>query len=138
MRTRVAAIASGLSVVAAVAVGVWQSASACIYKGVNEVPAGSGAPVEEEYCAGSLIDVNGPSALIALAVPVIISLGGWLSIRARKRAPVWAAVILLLIFSVLGAASVGIFYLPSFLLLAVGAAISSKESPPGPVDDSVD
>ena len=125
------AIASALGVLAAIVIGAWQAFYPCIYRGVKSAPAGSGARVGEEFCAGSLVEVNGPNVMIVLAVPVLIGFGGYLAVRTNRRVPAWIAVILLFIFCLLGAASVGIFYLPSFLLLAVAAATLNKPTPTG-------
>lgn len=76
--------------------------------------------LERSACA-SLIEVNGWWVLGLLSVPVLLSIGGFLSARARIRGLVWAVAALLLAFGVPGAFSVGIYYLPSVVAMVVAA-----------------
>ena len=66
-----------------------------------------------------LLEVNGPVAVLALLVgPVLTAMVGCSAIR-QQRAYSVAGTILLLVSVILGAASIGLFYLPSALLALV-------------------
>jgi hypothetical protein len=67
----------------------------------------------------TLLENEGPSVLVVLAVPVVLALAGAGGPAARPRRI--GAGSLLLVFCLLGAMSVGLFYLPAaVLLLAAG------------------
>jgi hypothetical protein len=65
--------------------------------------------------------VGGPRVLIPLVIPIVIAAAPLL---ARKHGVRIAAAALLLIFCIIGAASVGLFYLPAALALIAAACIS--------------
>lgn len=82
----------------------------------------------------SALEVNGPDALVPLLLPVLLTLIPIL-IRGRAQRPsAHGAIFLLTLFCLLSAASVGVFYLPSLFLLAVGALNrgSRARATPGP------
>lgn len=75
-------------------------------------------PVVQGHRTG--LDVNGPEVLIALTIPILIAAAPLAAAKARRGAQIVAGA-LLLVFSILGAASVGMLYVPSALLLLIGA-----------------
>lgn len=74
------------------------------------------------------LEVNGPHILFVLIIPIWLALLP-LTIRKHRRAALLAAGALLLGFCILGALSVGTFYLPSALLLLLAGATTRTESP---------
>jgi hypothetical protein len=71
----------------------------------------------------SLLEHEGPSVLLPLAVPVVLALLGMAAARFRRPTPVRTiAAGLLGAFVVLGAMSIGAFFLPSAVALGVAAA----------------
>lgn len=69
----------------------------------------------------SLLEHEGPSVLVVLAVPIALALGGWLAARRRWRPGVVGAAIVLSVGVVLALLSVGVFYLPAAVAMAVAA-----------------
>ncbi|HEU4642597.1 MAG TPA: hypothetical protein VFS44_09090 [Gemmatimonadaceae bacterium] len=77
----------------------------------------------------TLLAVNGPRALIALLLPVLLTALPLLARRpATRRRLAGAAAVLLGVFVLLGAASVGLFYLPAALALVLAAVASDGAS----------
>lgn len=71
------------------------------------------------------LEVNGPHVAFVLVIPIILALLP-LAVRKHQRASFIMAGLLSLAFCVIGAMSVGMFYLPSaLLLLLAGATIKS-------------
>ncbi len=71
----------------------------------------------------SLLEHEGPPVLVPLAVPVVLTLVGMAAGRFRRARPVRTiAAGLLAAFVVLGAMSIGFFFLPSAVALGVAAA----------------
>jgi hypothetical protein len=124
-------VAAAIGVGAAMAATLWFVFSPCSYVGVRVAPAGPGRTggVGERVCA-SLIEVNGWWVLGLLSVPVILSVLGFLAVRGRIRGPVWGMAAVLLAFCVVGALSVGLFYLPAVVALIVAAARMRRPVPP--------
>jgi len=75
--------------------------------------------------SSSLPEAQGPAVLVPLAIPLAIILlalpFAWLR---RGYVALFAAAVLLWVFSVLGAASIGLFYLPSAGSMCLAAARS--------------
>lgn len=69
----------------------------------------------------SLLEHEGASVLVVLAVPVVLTLAGWLAARRRWRAGVVASAIVLTVGVVLALLSVGVFYLPAAIAMVVAA-----------------
>jgi hypothetical protein len=65
----------------------------------------------------SALEVNGPHILFVLSIPILLALSP-LAIRKHRRAALLGAGALTLCFCILGALSVGTFYLPTALLFA--------------------
>ena len=100
-------------------------------QGVGEVPA---APVDTHFSA-SLIEVNGPVVLIPLFVPValtglaLLAVWVWNASPIVKRLSLWALAAVCLVFCVLGALSIGVFYLPAALALIITAIVGTFQPP---------
>jgi hypothetical protein len=73
------------------------------------------------------LEVNGPQILFVLSVPILLALFPLL-FRRHRRAALFGAGALTLCFSILGALSVGVFYLPTALFLLLAAATTKRES----------
>jgi hypothetical protein len=72
---------------------------------------------------GTLVDVNGFRVLGVLALPALAALIVWFMIGRRGNAIVVGPLLALMwLFTLLGAASVGLFYLPATVALTVAAA----------------
>jgi hypothetical protein len=67
----------------------------------------------------SLVDDQGISMLVPLAIPVVVALAGTLG---RSRTARVISAVLLWAFCVLGLASIGMFFIPAALLMTVAAA----------------
>lgn len=88
----------------------------------------SGQSVSESV---SLFDNEGPVVLLVLAAPVML-LGVPLLIsapRAARRVRITVATLLGLL-TLLGALSIGVFFLPAWLLMFASAAVSNVQVPP--------
>ena len=72
------------------------------------------------------LQVNGPHIVFVLSIPILLALSP-LAFRKHRRAALLAAGALTLCFCILGALSVGIFYLPAALLLLIAGAITGAE-----------
>jgi hypothetical protein len=77
----------------------------------------------------SALEVNGPRIVFALSIPIVLSLLP-LAFRKQRRAALLGAGALALCFCILGALSIGMFYLPTALLLFVAAATTAPWSAP--------
>jgi hypothetical protein len=73
------------------------------------------------------LEVNGPQIVFALSIPILLALLP-LAFRKQRRAALLGAGALTLCFCILGALSVGVFYLPTALALLLAAATT----PPPP------
>jgi hypothetical protein len=72
------------------------------------------------HCSGtSTFSVDGAWVLVVVSVPVLVTL---IPILVRRRAAIIASTVLLWIGCILGMLSVGIFFLPSAILMTVAAA----------------
>ena len=75
------------------------------------------------------LEVNGPQIVFALSIPILLALLP-LTFRKQRRAALLGAGALTLCFCILGALSVGMFYLPTALLLFLAAATTAPRSAP--------
>jgi hypothetical protein len=66
------------------------------------------------------LEGSGPSMILSLSIPILLALAPIL-VRAQPRTVRLTAGALLLVYCVLGALSVGLFFLPSALLLLISA-----------------
>jgi hypothetical protein len=72
----------------------------------------------------SLLPVDGPGVILTLSVPVLLCVFPLL-VRARRRRVVgWVSTGALALGVVAGLLSIGVFFVPSLVLLAVGASRS--------------
>jgi hypothetical protein len=78
----------------------------------------------------TLVGVNGVGVLVAVALPLLAALAGWLLLHrqcaTRSRTAgnlAWLVVVALLLFSFVTGFSIGLFVLPIALLLGVSAAL---------------
>jgi hypothetical protein len=78
----------------------------------------------------SLLQSQGPGVLVPLAIPVVLAAVGALAVHGRRRVLMWTCVALLWAFSLLGAASIGLFYKPAALALLVVAALRTTHPVP--------
>jgi hypothetical protein len=85
------------------------------------VPGGQVATSPERHGHATGVQANGPQIAFVLAIPIVLALLP-LGFRKHQRAAFLAAGALSLAFCVLGAMSVGMFYVPSALLLLLAGA----------------
>jgi hypothetical protein len=83
------------------------------------------SPEREGHATG--LQANGPHITFVLAIPIVLALLP-LAFRKHQRASFLGAGALTLAFCVVGAMSVGVFYLPTALLLLLAGA--RMKSPP--------
>lgn len=134
---RPSSIASALSLILALSASLFLALWPCSYEGVEAtavVSPGVGLPqraseaVPVRHLCASLIDVNGPRVLTVLALPVGIAGVGVLLAHFGLRKALWLTAVLLLLFCLIGAFSIGLFYLPSAVALLVAAALHRAEA----------
>jgi hypothetical protein len=97
-----------------------------VYHGTTVTTGGAVEPM-----TGTEVGVNGLYVVWLLCIPVALAFVAWAGLHLRcshasslgGRAA-WAAVVLLLAFTVVGLASVGVFVLPAALLLLAAAALT--------------
>ena len=82
-----------------------------------------GEPATVQVRRATLSSVNGPSVSYLLAIPVIIA-GVPLLLRFRTARIISA--VLLMSFAVIGAASIGLFYVPSAIMMILAASEKSS------------
>ena len=101
-----------------------------VYQGVSVSPSN---PYTASTTA-SLIAVNGLRVLPLLLLPVVVTAAMLLtSIRGREWSGVgkvllWVSAVLLLLFCVAGVYSIGVFYVPSALLVIAAAIAASRRA----------
>ena len=112
----------------AFAASTWIATRSCAYRGVSEGVTSGGVTTRVETCS-SFLEVNGAGASWVLVLPVVLALAGAGAAVARRRAGVGASALLLSAFCLLGAASIGIVFLPSALALLAAAAMPVRGEP---------
>ena len=91
----------------------------------TQVKVTSGAPAQVSH--PTLLETSGPSIFVPLLIPVTLTVLPLL-IRGRARTPVSVATTAaLVVFVVIGSASIGWFYVPA-LAAAVAAVVASMDS----------
>ena len=108
MTTRLTCASFGLALAAAVYLLVWP-----IYSGFN-----GGRPTR-----GTLLEVNGPHALIPVMFPVLMTLAAWL---LRKEALRIIATILIGGFALIGGFTIGLFYMPAAILMLLASCVDDS------------
>lgn len=94
-----------------------------VYQGEGESASSSGV-VTSSTDSATLIAENGPWVALLLCVPAVLAaLGLWAALRGH-RSLAWIFAGVLLGFCVLGAFSVGLFYLPAALALLLAAGLT--------------
>ena len=104
------------------------------YQGESVTATSAGAtPSQPLQVTATLIEVNGWSVLPFVLAPVAISGAGLLGVilvgpgMILRRAPLGASALLLLGFCIAGSFSIGMFYLPAALAMAVSAGVSLSQ-----------
>src|SRR5690349_8090523 len=72
----------------------------------------------------SLLSTEGSGIILPLAVPVLVCLIPLLAPVRRRRAVAWVSAAVLAVGVVISLLSIGVFFVPSAILLAVGAGRS--------------
>lgn len=72
----------------------------------------------------SLLATEGPGVILPLAVPVLVCLVPLLAPARRRRAAAWGSAAVLGVGTVISLLSIGVFFIPSAILLAIGAGRS--------------
>ena len=91
-----------------------------------------GFAIESVETTETLLEANGLSALPLLVGPVVLTarvVAILMTARIRpstRKVSLWVAAVLLLGFSVVGALSIGAFYLPAAVVLVVAAVMGSR------------
>ena len=116
----------------AVAAGLWLALYPGLYQGVSGGASSSGEVVQRSEQA-SLLAENGQWALGLLAVPLALTGLGVLGAARRFRFLLWSVAVALLVFSVISARTIGLFYLPAAIALLVAAALNTSSRAPGRV-----
>ena len=99
---------------------------------VTATPLGA-IPSQPVQLTATLIEVNGWSVLPFVLAPVAISGVGLLGVilagpgQVWRRAPLGISTLLLLGFCIAGSLSIGVFYLPAALAMAVSAGIGLSQ-----------
>ena len=120
---RVTRIGAICSLLLASAAGLGLALWPCAYQGVE---AAGGAP-ERQVCE-SLVEANGMSVLGVLVLPVLLAGLGLVAVRGRYRGVLVVVLVALGTFCVLGAGSVGLFYLPAAVALVI-AVVGWRQEP---------
>jgi hypothetical protein len=82
----------------------------------------SGEPTEYQ----NLLTAEGPAVILPLAVPVLICAVPLLVTVRRRRFAAWLSTVLLAVGVLVSLLSIGVFFVPSLIVLAVGAGRSSS------------
>ena len=113
----------------ALAAGSWLAFSPGFYQGVSVTASSSGEVVQRSEQA-SLLAENGMWVLGLLAVPVALTGLGVFGAARSLRVLLWSVAVVLLVFSVVSAMTIGLFYLPSAIALLVAAALCNSSRAP--------
>jgi len=108
MKTRLTGVAFGLALAAAIFLVVWP-----IYSGFN-----GSRPTR-----ATLLQVNGPYALIPVMFPVLMTL---IALLLRKQWVRIVATILISGFAVIGAFTIGLLYLPAAILMLLASCVADS------------
>ena len=116
----------------ALAAGSWLAFYPGFYQGVSVTASSSGEVVQRSEQA-SLLAENGMWALGLLAVPVALTGLGVFGAARSFRFLLWGVAVVLLVFSVISAMTIGLFYLPAAIALLVAAALCNSSRSPSRV-----
>ena len=149
-----ATIANGVALILAVTAALWFALWPNLYQVVSDTPvvapdsealsstgplrqtALESSPAQTRTTA-SLIETNGLWVISLLLFPVALAAIGLLSAVMRRTAQTsgiwylwrtsgWASAVLLVVFCVVGAFSIGVFFLPSAVAAIVGAVLGRR------------
>ena len=137
-RSRAAGPRVGTSIALGVAV-VWSigllvgATTLPAYKRVSATSSSTVAgPVATTESSATLVEENGAGVLGFIAIPLVVTGAVTLALRRRRRAGragpgpcAWTATVLLTVFCVLGALTIGVFVLPVAIALVVACALVS-------------
>ena len=129
MRNKVSQFLAGASVLLALGAALFLALWPYYYRG--ESVSVDGRIIERTHA--SLIEENGVEVLPLLLLPMALSLSAWLLLflkNQRTKALMWAAAILLLVFSFFTGLTVGAFYLPAALALLLAAIAATRRHRP--------
>jgi hypothetical protein len=108
MKTRLTGVAFGLALVAAIFLAVWPT-----YSGFN----GS------QPTRATLLQVNGPYALIPVMFPVLTTL---IALLLRRQWVRIVATILISGFALIAGFTIGLFYLPAAILMLLASCVADS------------
>lgn len=137
MRARVEASGYVIAAFVAAAAAALVVAFAPLYEGCSATAQASSTSigsVSEHVSCGheTALQVNGPWVLVIVAIPVLIALLP-IALRFRRSSRIVSALVLW-ILCVLGALSIGVFFVPAAILMTIAAARSDAAPlPPIPV-----
>ena len=105
-----------------------------VYQGVSSTveTRPEGFAIESVEISETLLEANGLSAFPLLIGPVVLTalvVAMLMTTRikpSKRKVSLWVAAVLLLGFCVVGAFSIGMFYLPAALALVVAAVLGSR------------
>jgi len=120
VRNKVSQFLAGASVLLALGAALFLALWPYYYRG--ESVSVDGRIIERTHA--SLIEENGVEVLPLLLLPMALSLSAWLLLFLKNqwtKVFMWAAAILLLVFSFFTGLTVGAFYLPAALALLLAA-----------------
>src|SRR5262245_39574658 len=108
MKTRLTGVSCVLAIAAAIFLLVWP-----VYSGFNG----------DQPSHGTLLQVNGPYALIPVLFPVLMTL---IPLLLRKQGVRIIATILTGGFALIGGFSIGLFFLPAAILMLLASCVSDS------------
>ena len=129
MRNKVSQFLAGASVLLALGAALFLALWPYYYRG--ESVSVDGRIIERTHA--SLIEENGVEVLPLLLLPMALSLSAWLLLFLKNqwtKVFMWAAAILLLVFSFFTGLTVGAFYLPAALALLLAAIAATRRHRP--------
>ena len=109
----------------------------CIYEGTT-ITTQTGVMIRDSGCTGSLVEVNGLSVLVVLAVPLAVTGLGLFAALSRlvsyevARILLWASAVSMPLVCLIGAFSVGVFYIPAALAAIVAAIAGPRKTEASP------
>ena len=121
---RLSTILSGLALLASAAATLYLL-SAPFYQGIETVQTESGSDTIQ--VTKTLAEVNGPR-VVYLLVGVTLASSAPLFVALRRpvlqRLVTWVSALLLMAFSILGSFTIGLFFMPSAILLLTAAIVT--------------
>lgn len=129
-RVSLVVAAAILSTVASLALMFTPSSTVSSESVVVSSETGAQPVTHHEVRSRTLPEVEGPSVIPVLMIPIAVSLFPLLLLRTRVGAvALWVAVALLWVLCLLGAMSIGMFYLPAAVAMLLAALSQPKRAP---------